>query len=90
VIDHAILEIPINIQIAFEFDQGLQIRPDQATILDDILSKNGSVTQLHMGLGKISVIVPCLILELSRRNRIPRASLLSSLRDEGYDFFKSL
>lgn len=72
--------------LAFEFDQGLQIRPDQATILHHVLSRNGSVTQLNMGLGKTRVIVPCLILELSKRQKIPRVYLLSSLLDEGYDY----
>lgn len=80
-IDRALLELSVRRNydpyqypkwLAFELDQGLQIRPDQVTILNDILSKNGSVTQLNMGLGKTRVIVPCLILELSKRKKIPR------------------
>lgn len=94
-IDRALLELRVRRNydpyefpkwLAFEFDQGLQIRPDQATILKDIISKNGSVTQLNMGLGKTRVIVPCLILELSKLKKIPRVYLLSSLLDEGYDY----
>jgi hypothetical protein len=75
--------------LAFEYDQGLQIRPEQEIIIDGILSNNDSVVQLNMGLGKTRVIVPCLILELSRRKKIPRVYFLSSLPDEGFEYLRN-
>jgi hypothetical protein len=94
-IDFAIQELQVHRKynpydypqwLAFEYDQGLQIRPEQEIIIDGILSSNNSVVQLNMGLGKTRVIVPCLILELSRRKKIPRVYFLSSLLDEGFDY----
>jgi len=75
--------------LAFEYDQGLQIRPEQGIIIDGILNGKDSVAQLNMGLGKTRVIVPCLILELSRRKKIPRVYFLSSLLDEGFDYLRN-
>eukprot|EP00590_Aulacoseira_subarctica_P001536 CAMPEP_0172420326 /NCGR_PEP_ID=MMETSP1064-20121228/6710_1 /TAXON_ID=202472 /ORGANISM="Aulacoseira subarctica , Strain CCAP 1002/5" /LENGTH=2877 /DNA_ID=CAMNT_0013160247 /DNA_START=12 /DNA_END=8645 /DNA_ORIENTATION=- len=76
--------------LAFEYEQGLQIRPEQVLIINGILENNGCVAQLNMGLGKTRVIVPCLLLEWSRREtkQIPRVYFLSRLLNEGFDYLR--
>ena len=76
--------------LAFEYEQGLQIRPEQIMIIKRMLENNGCVAQLNMGLGKTRVIVPCLLLEWSRREtkQIPRVFFLSRLLDEGFDYLR--
>ena len=75
--------------LAFEVDQGIQIRPEQMDIIKNILKNPGSVTQLNMGLGKSRVILSCLFLEFSRPENAKVVSiyLLSALLNEGFSYF---
>ena len=68
--------------LAFEVEQRLQIRPYQFAIVEQLLEKPGSAIQLNMGLGKTSVLVPMLVLELSKPSMpIVRVNLLASIFD---------
>lgn len=85
--------------LAFEVEQGLQIRPEQhAIMMRMITGKSGTIDQLNMGLGKTRVIVPCLILHwadgsartrsalgLSEDANIVRIYLLAQLLEEGFN-----
>ena len=69
--------------LAFEVEHCLQIRPCQYNIVKQLLDSPdspGSVIQLNMGLGKTSVLVPMLVLELSQRGTdIVRINSLASI-----------
>jgi len=66
--------------LAFEVKQSIQIRPYQYRIVKQLLQNPGGMTQLNMGLGKTSVLVPMLILELRKTNQqIVRVNFLASI-----------
>ncbi|CAB9516872.1 Protein of unknown function (DUF3645) [Seminavis robusta] len=68
--------------LVFEVDRRIQIRPYQYSVVRQLLENPCSMTQLNMGLGKTSVLVPMLILELSRRKEcVVRINMLSSVID---------
>ncbi|KAL0218750.1 hypothetical protein P9112_004403 [Eukaryota sp. TZLM1-RC] len=59
---------------------GLKIREEQFMIADHLLGKSISTqTQLHMGEGKTTVIIPLICLGILSVNHIPRINVLKSL-----------
>jgi hypothetical protein len=66
--------------LVFEVEQQLQIRPYQYSIVKQLLDNDHSMVQLNMGLGKTSVLVPMLILELAKtKTEIVRINMLVSI-----------
>jgi hypothetical protein len=86
--------------LVFEVEQGLQIHQEQYDMIShflaltddyrDILPSNdtGNIYQLNMGLGKTRVVVPCLILALSKHSKktsgCMRLYFLSAVLEEAY------
>lgn len=82
--------------LAFEVEQGIQIRPEQFAVAEHLLQCPGHVVQLNMGMGKTRVIIPMLVLHWSfhssfenSRTAVTRVNILSSLLSEAYEFFHS-
>ena len=77
--------------IVFEVEQRLQIRPYQYSIVRQLLESPSSMIQLNMGLGKTSVLVPMLILEMSSlKNDLVRINMLASIISVASDIYKSI
>jgi hypothetical protein len=77
--------------LAFEAEQQIQIRPYQCSIVKQLLEKPGSCTQLNMGLGKTRVMLPMLILELSKsRDNTVRVTALSSIIHEAMEHMRAV
>ncbi|KAI9190530.1 uncharacterized protein BJ171DRAFT_482966, partial [Polychytrium aggregatum] len=55
--------------LAFEVEQGIQIRREQYQMAKHLIENPGSISQLNMGLGKTRVIVPMMILYWSAHAR---------------------
>ena len=78
-------------RLAFEVEQGLQVRPQQLSVLNDMIADPaGAVCQLNMGLGKTRVILPLLLLHWADGDTITRLHLLSQLLDEGFAYLHSV
>jgi hypothetical protein len=80
--------------LAFEVEGGIQIRPEQYSIIKDLMSNPGSISQLNMGEGKTRVIVPCLVLAWAKASAtkdapILRLNFLPQLIDEAFDHLHS-
>jgi len=76
--------------LAFEVESQLQIRPYQHAIVEQLLTRRNSMIQLNMGLGKTSVLVPMLILELTKSKAdVVRVNMLSSIINVVKDIYKS-
>jgi hypothetical protein len=43
--------------LAFEVEQGIQIRPEQFDLAIHLLQNPGSISQMNMGLGKTRVLI---------------------------------
>ncbi|KYQ92585.1 U3 snoRNP protein [Tieghemostelium lacteum] len=72
--------------LMFELEQGIMIRDIQSKIAIDLMnSKENICTQLQMGEGKTSVILPLMCLALSRKNKAVRVNVLPSLLETSRD-----
>eukprot|EP00922_Rhytidocystis_sp_ex-Travisia-forbesii_P011573 GHVS01017233.1.p1 GENE.GHVS01017233.1~~GHVS01017233.1.p1 ORF type:complete len:2969 (-),score=333.08 GHVS01017233.1:391-9297(-) len=76
--------------LAFEFEQGIQIRPHQYSMARHLLDNANAICQLNMGLGKTRVILPMLIMSwLSGHyhdKSVLRVHFLHSLISEACEF----
>ena len=81
--------------LVFEAEGSLQIRPHQYDLAKHLLHHPGSISQLNMGLGKTRVILPMLLLELTRLDAkkaekiLPQIVFLRSLLKEGQGFLSN-
>eukprot|EP00977_Amphora_coffeiformis_P029239 scaffold39593_cov176-Amphora_coffeaeformis.AAC.1 len=75
--------------LAFEVEQGIQIRPQQYSTVKQLLQNPGSAIQLNMGQGKTRVLVPMLIMEMckKRRNKV-RVNLLLAVFHEAIHYYR--
>jgi hypothetical protein len=84
-----------NILINFKVENGLQIRNEQYSMARHLLDRPGTVSQLNMGSGKTRVVMPMLVLELTKakasssskasRDKTIRLFVLTSLLSETLD-----
>ena len=74
--------------LAFEVEQQIQIRPEQYSIVRQLLSTRGSVVQLDMGMGKTRVLVPMLILEMISEQTLCRVNVLPGILKEALNYYK--
>ncbi|KAI9348499.1 hypothetical protein BDR26DRAFT_701617 [Obelidium mucronatum] len=65
--------------LVFEVEGGLQIRPNQYSIAQQLMNDPGSIIQLNMGEGKTRVIMPMVILALSEKGNLIRVNVLTQL-----------
>lgn len=72
--------------LAFEVQEGLQIRPKQYYVAQAMHASNGTICQLNMGEGKTRVIVPMLMLQQMQSEHICRVVLLPQLVDQTYEY----
>ncbi|KAL4428607.1 hypothetical protein ABPG77_008919, partial [Micractinium sp. CCAP 211/92] len=68
--------------LAFEAEQQLQVRPQQAWVAQHLMAHPGDIVQLNMGEGKTRVILPLLILHWADGNNLVRLNLLPTLLEE--------
>ncbi|KAL4434355.1 hypothetical protein ABPG75_000796 [Micractinium tetrahymenae] len=69
--------------LAFEAEQQLQVRPQQAWVAKHLIAHPGDIVQLNMGEGKTRVIIPLLILHWADGNLV-RLNLLPALLEEAW------
>ncbi|KAJ8606838.1 hypothetical protein CTAYLR_009177 [Chrysophaeum taylorii] len=73
--------------LVFEVEQRLRIRGIQVSVAMDLIANHGSVAQLNMGEGKTRVILPMLVLELSKMPHVlVRLHFLSQLIGEAFAY----
>ncbi|KAI9096946.1 hypothetical protein DFS34DRAFT_621986 [Phlyctochytrium arcticum] len=73
--------------LVFETEGRLQIRPEQAIFAQHLMEHPGAISQLNMGLGKMRVILPLLILHYANEGQpIPRVHVLSPLLRETIEY----
>ncbi len=77
--------------LAFEVDMGIQIRPEQFRIAEQLIQTPGAIVQLNMGEGKTRTILPMLMLHLTLHTKqqplpIVRFHFLTDLLGEAYMF----
>ena len=88
--------------LVFEVEQRLQIRRLQFKTAEFLMRSRptctssvdeqevtrilGVITQLNMGEGKTRVIIPMIVLEMAKPERLVRLHFLSQLLSEGYDY----
>ena len=80
--------------LAFEVENRLQIRPEQALIALLLINSPGDIVQLNMGLGKTRVVLPLLVLHWTSSDslavqRVTRLNVLPNLIAEATDYFFS-
>lgn len=86
--------------LVFELEQGIQIWNEQYDIIAHLLRQSSmdrtetaseNICQLNMGLGKTRVVIPCLILALTKAGAevspaLLRVYFLSEILDEGFKY----
>ncbi|KYQ92558.1 hypothetical protein DLAC_06549 [Tieghemostelium lacteum] len=72
--------------LLFELEQDIMIRDIQSKIAIDLINSQVNIcTQLQMGEGKTSVILPLMCLALSRKRMVVRVNVLPSLLETSRD-----
>eukprot|EP00961_Rhodomonas_salina_P053465 717141-Rhodomonas_salina.1 len=76
--------------LVFEMEGGLQIRPKQVLVAQTLLENPNTIVQLNMGEGKTRVILPMLVLHLSRAQdrKLLRGHFLPQLLHEAKQHFE--
>jgi hypothetical protein len=77
--------------LVFEAEGNIQIRPEQYLVARHLLDNPSSISQLNMGLGKTRVILPLIVIQLTKsRDQLVRAIFLSNILREAVTFLQGV